>query len=464
MASDPIVSGLRLDDDTCFVVDTTDRTKRGRFDIGNVTTSTDRLVTIPDYDTTIGTAIRGSSAGIMYSNGSSSDADFVTMATKGDILIGDGTGAPQTLTVGTNNFVLTADSNETTGVKWAAAASGGSVAADDITVGDGNVHIFTTSFPVKMTAVDGQNVTMGNADEDAYFRVAASDTAGDEDVRIVNTNGTDEAAISITATAGGVDIDAAATKNVDISGGQVAITSKDDASAAISLITNQGTTETIQITNTQGTADDSIRILSNAGGVEVSCASGKDVVIDGGQVKIQNQDDASAAIEIKTDIGSSETIDITNTQGTSDSAIAITATAGGVSISPSSTGGTTISSDTSMYSLSGTTSATTADQQLWTKDVGTSELAYHVKAVFIGHDKTGNKTSSYEISGLFRHDGATTLTKLGTSVKNVIGDSTDIATSANIDLAVTGDDIEVKVTPATANTVTWKGLVTITSG
>ena len=43
---------------------------------------------------------------------------------KGEILIGDGSGDPTALAVGTNNYVLTADSGEATGVKWAAAATG----------------------------------------------------------------------------------------------------------------------------------------------------------------------------------------------------------------------------------------------------------------------------------------------------------------------------------------------------
>ena len=47
------------------------------------------------------------------------------LATKGQILIGDGSGDPSALSVGTNNYVLTADSSEATGIKWAAAASGG---------------------------------------------------------------------------------------------------------------------------------------------------------------------------------------------------------------------------------------------------------------------------------------------------------------------------------------------------
>jgi hypothetical protein len=45
---------------------------------------------------------------------------------KGEILIGDGSGDPTALAVGTNTHVLTADSNEASGVKWAAASGGGS--------------------------------------------------------------------------------------------------------------------------------------------------------------------------------------------------------------------------------------------------------------------------------------------------------------------------------------------------
>jgi len=44
--------------------------------------------------------------------------------TKGEILIGDGSGDPSALPVGTNNYVLVADSNEATGVKWATVPAG----------------------------------------------------------------------------------------------------------------------------------------------------------------------------------------------------------------------------------------------------------------------------------------------------------------------------------------------------
>jgi len=46
------------------------------------------------------------------------------LATKGQILVGDGTGDPTALSVGQNNYVLVADSNEATGVKWATVPAG----------------------------------------------------------------------------------------------------------------------------------------------------------------------------------------------------------------------------------------------------------------------------------------------------------------------------------------------------
>ncbi len=47
------------------------------------------------------------------------------LGTKGQIAVGDGSGDATILTVGSNDQVLTADSGEASGVKWAAAASGG---------------------------------------------------------------------------------------------------------------------------------------------------------------------------------------------------------------------------------------------------------------------------------------------------------------------------------------------------
>jgi len=57
--------------------------------------------------------------GILVGNSTSAVAVTATMATKGHVMIGDGSGVPSMLAVGSNDQVLTADSGEGTGVKWA---------------------------------------------------------------------------------------------------------------------------------------------------------------------------------------------------------------------------------------------------------------------------------------------------------------------------------------------------------
>ena len=75
-----------------------------------------------------------------------------------------------------------------------------------------------------------------------------------------------------------MNIDAAAAKDENIAGGQVALVSKDDAASAISLTANVGTSETMVLTNTQGTGAGAITLTSTAGGVDINAGAG--VTID----------------------------------------------------------------------------------------------------------------------------------------------------------------------------------------
>jgi len=54
-------------------------------------------------------------------------ASSVAPAAKGDLVVGSATNDASVLAVGTNNYVLTADSAQATGLKWAAAAAGGKI-------------------------------------------------------------------------------------------------------------------------------------------------------------------------------------------------------------------------------------------------------------------------------------------------------------------------------------------------
>jgi len=59
--------------------------------------------------------------------GSASAINPTIVDAKGDLLVGSAADTVARLAVGTNNYVLTADSAATNGIKWAAAAAGGKV-------------------------------------------------------------------------------------------------------------------------------------------------------------------------------------------------------------------------------------------------------------------------------------------------------------------------------------------------
>ena len=83
--------------------------------------------------------------GVLIGNGTSA-VTAVDLSTKGSLLAGDGSGNPSTLGVGTNTFVLTADSSEATGLKWAAAGGAGATGAGGDEVFVENERVVTTSY------------------------------------------------------------------------------------------------------------------------------------------------------------------------------------------------------------------------------------------------------------------------------------------------------------------------------
>jgi hypothetical protein len=137
--------------------------------------------------------IEGVTAGVGISGGGTSGTVTITnsMATaidaKGDLVVGTGADTFSRLAVGTNNYVLTADSAEATGMKWAAAAGGGKVlqvvqasttsgvtiASTSYTDSNLSATITPTSASSKILVLVSQSISM-NRDAQEMYNVSAN--------------------------------------------------------------------------------------------------------------------------------------------------------------------------------------------------------------------------------------------------------------------------------------------------
>jgi len=130
--------------------------------------------------------IEGVTAGIGISGGGTSGTVTVTnsMATaidaKGDLVAGTGADAFSRLAVGTNNYVLTADSAQATGLKWAAATSAAPsfslLSTTSLTTGttysitglSGYNQLLININAVTTTSADSFNYTLNNVTTSSY--------------------------------------------------------------------------------------------------------------------------------------------------------------------------------------------------------------------------------------------------------------------------------------------------------
>lgn len=175
---------------------------------------------------------------------------------------------------------------------------------------------------VTSNAAGGIDITSGTGDivltstDEINLTVA---TAATDNIVLTNTAGTsvteNSGAIQLTATAGGIQIQSDA--NLD---------------DAVVLRADGGVTAEMTIHNDQGTAEDAIEILSDAGGIAITYATAKNMAITGGQFIVTSNEDVASAINLVTNTGTSETIVVTNTLGQAAGAITLNAAAGGVRI------------------------------------------------------------------------------------------------------------------------------------
>jgi hypothetical protein len=236
-----------------------------------------------------------------------------------------------------------------------------------ISVGPSSVRYILWSDAITVTGLDAASVKIRGVEGAAaplYFFADQADDAGDgwriqasaSDTLAIGsdkasagtiidyltiTNGANAAASTVTV--GGIlavttTLDVNGTADYDVtdydiaSSGDIDLVSTNDAAAAIYLRENAGTSGTIKIHADQGTSESSIQLLSDAGGVDINAATGKDVDIAGGTVNLTSSDDAASAIYLRANAGTSETIKIHADQGTGTGSISAVSDVGGITL------------------------------------------------------------------------------------------------------------------------------------
>ncbi|SVB24674.1 uncharacterized protein METZ01_LOCUS177528, partial [marine metagenome] len=182
-----------------------------------------------------------------------------------------------------------------------------------------------------LTLTEGGNVTVeGTLTANSFDGNMTSDENESDNAMTIRSNLGEEAALTLETPTGGIDINAAATKNITIDGGQILINSLENTPSAISLTTDVGATETIVVNNKRGETADAVKLLTNKGGIDVDVNPVIGLLVP--TLAITNNSLAATQDLIIEQKGPVDASLLLSSAGTGIDAIGLTATAGDISI------------------------------------------------------------------------------------------------------------------------------------
>jgi hypothetical protein len=112
------------------------------------------------------------------------------------------------------------------------------------------------------------------------------------------------------------------TADTIVTTGQLLVTAKDNVVDAISLKADNGANQTISINNQTGTSADAIKLTSVSGGVQITAADEKDIVM--------GNSDSDVFVKVSpSNTFANEKISVVNTNGSGDESILLNSVAGG---------------------------------------------------------------------------------------------------------------------------------------
>jgi len=252
----------------------------------------DRTITLPDATGTVQLRVEDvSDTEIGYLNGVTSSIQTQLDArveeslfdAKGDLLVGSADNTPAKLSVGTNGYILTANTSAATGIEWAAAPAGYSPPTLGSTqIGSGatvtTISGLTLSSPIVsgLAVSDASIVFEGATANDFETTLTVTDPTEDRTITFPNATGTVALAENVAALSGATFTGAVSGTSLTLSGD----------------LTVNGTTTTINSTTL--TVDD-INITIGQGNTSDALANGGGITLEGATNKTFNWVDATDA-------------------------------------------------------------------------------------------------------------------------------------------------------------------------
>ena len=385
----------------------------------NITSTTDGAA----EDFTISLAGATDSSLILSSTGTAADALQISTSAGGMDITVAGAAAGEDLDITANSSVnITSSENVADAIVINASAGGIDILASGAAAGE-DIDIIATGSSVNVTSTE-------NAANAIYLRANGGTS---ETINIHSDQGTGEgesASIVIQSDDGGISLVTNSAKDLTLTGGQAIITAEHDVASAIKLHADAGSSQTILVVNDEGTSEAAIALTSTAGGIDLNAAAGKDITMDAGQILVTSAHNVANAIYLRANAGTSEAIKIHADQGTGAGSIELTSDAGSIDINA----GDNITVDAADEISIATTSA---DGHITLTSAHTAGVAFHI-------DANANAASEVQIdAGILDIDvtGAATL------------DATSMTTTAATQSIVASTSLTV-TTPTTIITST----------
>jgi hypothetical protein len=277
--------------------------------------------TVAVNSTTWDVSTAGAFTGVADITGTAGEAMTITLASDGaaDDLTLSVTGATD------SSVILSSAGTGTDAIKLIATAGG--------------IDIDATNDDLSIT-----NTANGAADDLTIAQAGNFDSS-----LLITSAGSGADALSLTTTANGgdivvssndkIDIDSTGTFDLNAAGDTLTIQVDSDGAGDDLTIKVDGDDDSSIILDSDGTGADAIKIHASnaAGGLDVDAGTGGiAVTATGGAIALSSTKNAASAIALTANGGTSETITVTNTQGTDAAAIGLTATAGGITLTPAS--------------------------------------------------------------------------------------------------------------------------------